>query len=151
MNREKGAALLVSLIMLLLLTMIGIASIEDTALQSNMARNGQFRMQAFNLSFSEGQGQYEKFHKGITILENQFGSISTRDLDPVMLPGNKFDVSATLRFVSIGGAVLAGGSEDAMSMDLVQKVSYEINSIAELDSTSTKSDQLHGVDYIAPK
>lgn len=156
MRNQKGAALLVSLIMLLLLTMIGIASIEDTALQSNMARNSQFRMQTFNLSFSEGQAQYEKFFDSIAILQDQFGKSDPHqfsDAELVMnsIPDNKIDVSATLSFVNAGGAALAQNTAQAVSMDLVQSVSYEINPVAELKNTSTKSDQIHGLDYIAPK
>lgn len=156
MNNQKGAALLVSLIMLLLLTMIGVASIEDTALQSNMARNSQFKMQAFNLSFSEGKAQYENFLESISLLESQYGKSApynypVGDLAMASIPNNKFDVSATLKFVNAGGAPLASGSTDAMSFGMMERVSYEINSLAELQNTSTKSDQLHGVEYTAPK
>lgn len=45
--RQTGAALIVSLIMLLLLTVVGISSVRMTSLQERMAGNLQFRTKAF--------------------------------------------------------------------------------------------------------
>lgn len=161
-KHQSGAALLVSLIMLLLLTMIGIASIEDTALQSNMARNSQFKMRAFNLSFSEGKAQYDAFvteydnTRRVLLLESLFGKITPYtypDGDLVMtnIPDNKFDISATLQFVSEDGVAIAANENEAASISLLKPVIYEINAVSELQNTSTKSNQIHGLEYRAPK
>ena len=46
-NRQKGAALIVSLVMLLLLTIVGVSSVRMTSMQERMAGNLQFRTTAF--------------------------------------------------------------------------------------------------------
>jgi type IV pilus assembly protein PilX len=46
-NRQTGAALIVSLVMLLLLTIVGVSSVRMTSMQERMAGNLQFRTTAF--------------------------------------------------------------------------------------------------------
>ncbi len=46
-NHQHGAALIVSLVMLLLLTVVGVSSVRMTSLQERMAGNMQFRTTAF--------------------------------------------------------------------------------------------------------
>jgi type IV pilus assembly protein PilX len=48
--RQRGMALLVSLIMLLLLTMIGISSMQNATLQEKMSASVQLRNQSFQLA-----------------------------------------------------------------------------------------------------
>lgn len=61
-RRQTGAALIVSLIMLLLLTVVGISSVRMTSLQERMAGNLQFRTKAFEWAeeaarFGEAEAQ----------------------------------------------------------------------------------------------
>jgi type IV pilus assembly protein PilX len=46
-NQQTGAALIVSLVMLLLLTIVGVSSVRMTSMQERMAGNLQFRTTAF--------------------------------------------------------------------------------------------------------
>lgn len=74
--RQRGAALIVGLIMLLLLTLIGVAGMRDTLLQEKMAGNmrdreialqaaeaalraGELELQGLNPSFPNNSGRYD--------------------------------------------------------------------------------------------
>jgi len=61
-SRQNGAALIVSLIMLLLLTVVGISSVRMTSLQEGMAGNLQFSTKTFEwteeaVRFGEAEAQ----------------------------------------------------------------------------------------------
>lgn len=60
-RNQKGMALIMVMVVLLVLTMVGLSSTESSNFQSLMVRNNQFRLEAFNTSFSEIESQLEAF------------------------------------------------------------------------------------------
>jgi len=61
---QNGSSLLVVLVVLLVLSIVSVASIDSTNIQSSMTRNNQMRLEAFNTSMVEIEGQldlYESF------------------------------------------------------------------------------------------
>lgn len=65
-TQERGSALLVSLVFLLLLTMIGISSIQDSTLQERMAGNNHDREAAFQAA-EAGLRAAERYLQGAVI------------------------------------------------------------------------------------
>ena len=55
-RHQEGATLIVSLILLLVLTIVGISTIESVNLQSLMARNSQFQVESYQVALSEIEG-----------------------------------------------------------------------------------------------
>lgn len=52
-KKQSGIALIMVLTALFALTLLGLASTDSSNLQALMVRNNQFRLEAFNMSFSE--------------------------------------------------------------------------------------------------
>ena len=160
--KQSGATLLVSLVMLMVLTIIGVSSIEDLSLQNNMTRNSQLKMQAFNTSLSESEAQIPQLFNSIATLQAAMNA--TDSTEPVaaaslVMPSaaNPFQQTVTVIHIPVAtdaadttgfdqGAVVAGG----YSLDAITKESFELNSISELVSSGSKSDQLQGLRYTAP-
>jgi Tfp pilus assembly protein PilX len=160
--KQSGATLLVSLVMLLVLTIIGVSSIEDLSLQNNMTRNSQFKMQAFNTSLSESEAQIPLLFNSIVTLQNAMNASDS--IEPIananlVMPSTANPFLQTVRVIHIPvatdatdttgfvqGGVVAGG----YSLDAITKESFELNSIAELLSSGSKSNQLQGFRYTAP-
>lgn len=60
-KQQKGLALIMVLVVLLVLTLVGLSSIDSSNFQALMVRNNQFRLEAFNTSFSEIESQLEAY------------------------------------------------------------------------------------------
>jgi len=65
-SRQRGSALLVSLVFLLLLTMIGVAAIQDSTLQERMAGNTRDREVAFQAA-EAGLRVAERYLQGAVV------------------------------------------------------------------------------------
>lgn len=75
---ERGAVLIVALIMLLLLTIIGLSSMRGTALQENMASN----MRDSNLSLQASEAALRKGEEAVTkkFLDGTLNTLETADV-----------------------------------------------------------------------
>ena len=58
-SKQKGITLIVVIVVLLALTLVGLASTDSGNLQRVMARNNQFRLEAFNSSHAEITAQLQ--------------------------------------------------------------------------------------------
>lgn len=160
--KQSGATLLVSLIMLLILTIIGVSSIEDMSLQSNMTRNSQFKMQAFNTSLSESEAQIPRLLSQIVLLQSAMNSSTSTATIPagdLVMPSanNPFDQEVSVLHIpavtdtgdttNFNQATTVSGG---FSMGAVTKENFELNSISTLANSGSKSDQLQGLRYTAP-
>ncbi len=56
-NRQRGAALLITVVVMLALTILALASTNANQSQALMVRNSQFRFEMFNASYSEIDAQ----------------------------------------------------------------------------------------------
>ena len=78
MARQRGAVLVVALIMLLLMTIIGLTSMRGTNLQENMASN----LRESNLSFQSAEAALRKGEEVFfeRFLDNTFHTLETADI-----------------------------------------------------------------------
>lgn len=58
-QKQTGTSLVVTMIVLLVLTLIAISATNSNQSQSIMVRNNQFRLEAFNTSYAEIDGQVD--------------------------------------------------------------------------------------------
>jgi type IV pilus assembly protein PilX len=152
-SKQRGATLLVSLVLLLLLTIIGISSIEDVSLQSNMVRNSQFKMQAFNIAFSESNAQYDTINQNFlsTIIQSN-APYSYGAAELAMLSGdNPFQQDVVMNYDGNAGGVVAKSASKAMDLTQFDTYYFSLESNAALTNTGTRSDQVQGIQYIGPK
>jgi len=152
---QNGAVLIVSLVMLTILTIIAIGTISDTNLQSNMARNNQISLNAFNLALSELKAQFQSSKDNGQIdgmnyqqkLSDIYQTETPHEILPADMlmasPDNKFTQTGSISFIREG---ICGGGNEIGNSALI----YEVNSTSRLDNTGINSDQSFGICYPNP-
>ena len=153
---QSGAVLIVSLVMLTILTIIAVGTATDIGLQSNMARNSQISMNAFNTTLSELRAQFQASKANDNISDTSYQQLlsdvyqteptHTAATDELLMPSanNPFTQTFEITFIGYGHC---GGGNEVGSTGLI----YEFEGTAELDSTGIKSEQVMGVCYPNPQ
>ncbi len=143
---QTGAALVVSLILLLVLTVVGLSAVENVALQSRMARNGEFKVEAYQIALSELSAQQTMLVLDIAPLDTALadGTLNQVGDDIVMQPGS---VTQTVSYNYVG----TGIPPEGFSIDTFIGRHFELNSRAQIDNTGIFSDQTQGLNYAGPK
>lgn len=152
----NGAVLIVSLVMLTILTIIAVGTMTDTNLQTNMARNSQISLRAFNVALSELKAQFQASRDNDLINNGQsyqqvLSDVYQREQDHVLIPAdlqmsgadNPFAQTVTISFLREG---ICGGGNEIGGSALI----YEINATSMLDNTGINSDQSFGICYPNP-
>ena len=159
-KQQSGAVLLISLVMLLLLTIIGVSSVDDMTLQSNMTRNSQFKMQAHNTAYSESNAHFldlvQVFEDTQQIdLLQEVQTTTTKVFDPSGLhmasASNPFKQTLSINYTGAAGALVTRNVSQMMEAGAYEVQRFEYNSVAWLPNSGTRSDQLQGISYPAPK
>lgn len=153
---EKGAVLIVSLVMLTILTIIALGTMTDTNLQANMARNSQISLRSFNVALSELKAQFQASRDNDQINGGQpyqqvLSDVYQRETDHELVPAdfqmngadNPFTQTVTISFLREG---ICGGGNEIGGSALI----YEINATSMLDNTGINSDQSFGICYPNP-
>ncbi len=162
-QNQKGAVLIVSLVLLLVMTLIGVASIDSSQLQSQMARNSLFSQNLHQASLNEIQAQREAL-KGTDYLEevttSQVDILTaghpgiTKDSKGIVLtdsssithdPDDNYTQSGAVAF--IGNTAPPSG----YSLGLYIGKSYEVYAATVVAGTSSESDQTQGLTRVAPE
>lgn len=138
--KQRGAVLIVALIMLLLLTIIGLSSMRGTVLQENMAGN----MRDTNLAL---QASEAALRKGEQVVIDKFlnGSLTTLDAGPLsatysgfpgtaQVPGYKITQLAKLRTSTEAGTAI----DDEGAIVRVESDGYGLNTNTD-NSPSSRS------------
>lgn len=151
----NGAVLIVSLVMLTILTIIAVGTMTDTNLQTNMARNSQISLRAFNVALSELKAQFQASRDNDQIegmsYQQMLSDVYQRETDHQLLPAdlqmsgadNPFTQTVTISFLREG---ICGGGNEIGGSALI----YEINATSMLDNTGINSDQSFGICYPNP-
>lgn len=162
--KEKGAALIVSLMILLVMTIIGVSALGNTSLEERMSQNFQHTNIAFQASESAigkviiegdagGTGIYtnpfyvQASDPLITALNAGVDDTSTtriQDMDPQNHLANA-ELSAT-SVISYKSANHCPG----MSVDDFICYNFDISAVATIDATNTRQEHLQGVARPAP-
>ena len=150
-NNQEGATLVVCLVILTILTFLGVNSMTDSGLQSAMVRNNQLSLMAYNTALSEINAQVDNMNLNAQtdvlldaltdadgLREFEFEEILLSTID------HPFTQGLTLEYL------YEGASWTGNEVGTFRELFFEIESDAALEGTSTRSDQVQGISYIAP-
>lgn len=148
---QRGATMIVVVVILAVMTLLGITAVSDNSMQSAMVRNNQLQMLAYNTALSEINAQIYEFNVILDtqkLLDALTDSESLRELDPgeiyEQLRGTQFTQDVNISFL------YEGPSWAGNEVGTFRELFYEIESDAVLPGTATRSDQVQGISFIAP-
>lgn len=162
-NSQKGASLIVTIVVLLALTVAALAMTSSNQTQSIMARNSQFRLESFNVSYSEIDAQLSFVNKH-SIEDGVPSEIQPLIYDKYM--GHKVssaDSEVTLRSVTESDYMERGvaheydkkcdvlGAEMGMGRENKECMQMKVLSDTKLKNTTIGSNQHQIYTYVVPK
>jgi hypothetical protein len=145
-NNQQGATLLDSLVQLLVLTIVGLAAIDDANMQTKMARNSQFEVESYQIALSEIMAQLEMLALDIAPLVRAIweGTVVRVGDEIAMQPPA---VTQAVAYEYIGEGLPPPG----FSVDAFVGRRFELDSRAQKNNTGIFSDQTQGLNYAGPK
>ena len=161
-SHSQGAVLLVSLILLLAMTLIGVAAIDSSSLQSQMSNNSLSARNRFQASLSEIQGQFKKMlgivylssikTSLITIPDSNAGITTTGP--GLTLSGSELITHDTSGVFTQSANVVFSGKDSVpksgQSLSAFGVFSYEVNTITKVTGTNPTSNQTQGLQRTVP-
>ena len=98
-SRQQGATLVITMIVLLVLTMLAVNSTSSNRVQSVMARNNQFQLEAWNKSYSELTARINAINNlpadtGIPDFINRLSETGNNDIFTNLTPLSDLNVAA---------------------------------------------------------
>ncbi len=153
MKKQRGATLLVALIMLLILTIAGLSAMENVNMQSKMARNSQFSIHAYQVALSEVNAQFQTLRTAV--LGNDFSTLfdvytNESAVFPSGMNPNNFNQAVSMDFISLGAAPARYNLVAAETGNKYSSFNYELRSVATIASTGTTSNQTQGLSFVGP-
>ncbi|MFL1466336.1 PilX N-terminal domain-containing pilus assembly protein [Marinobacter sp. DUT-3] len=149
-DSQRGAVLIVSLVILLVLTLIGVAGMNSSVMQERMASNAQNSNRAFQGAESSATALTEILMTGnLNLLQeameaaDDLSSTGSVTLDAA----NGVQTEYQARY--LGEVIISSGSSmDAdESTTLLKGYRYELRGSAEMDNTGAASTVYKGIEY----
>jgi len=158
-SKQRGSVLVICLVMLTILTIIAIGTTTDIGFQSNMARNSQFRLNAFNRSLSELNGQYREMvptpptppNEALLLQALSDGKVTLATSDLTQAPAEDDPFTPEFSIIYLNEAKGQTPGEMIVSGTGTATYRFEFNSIVTLKNTGIRSDQSIGIIRIPPK
>lgn len=157
MKKQNGAVLIVSLIMLLLLTVIGLAAMEVSSLESKMATAKELK----EISFQTAEAILEESMDDLDYLGQAFNSYLKDPNDPVWptethsytgYDSGSRELTAAgdseMRFITTASAV---GYSMRKGSSGIETYYYEADGVATLSNSNINSTHVQGVFIEAPR
>lgn len=154
--RQQGVALVISLVLLVTMTILGVATLSGTRLNEKRTANAQQKAIAFEVAESAISSVWNKAYLSTAVTSNAADSgdnpaaIMSADTDTGILTefdqlkdGKGANIEGTLSVQYCGEAVPIGSSQsaDESRMQLVFML-IDVNSIARITNTSTRADHV---------
>jgi type II secretory pathway component PulK len=165
MRSQQGAVLLVGLMVLVMMTLFAVASMSDVGIQNAMVRNNQLEILAYNSSMNEINAQVDNINESndedilLDALKAGDGLRTLTDGSAV-LDANGVEVNQADEIFSDASGDFTVTAELAYLRDQALVAGYTLGEfrglVYELDvnstrtGTSTNSNQVQGLYYIAP-
>lgn len=171
---SRGAALIVSLILLTAVTMTAVVSLQNSMLQVKMVANTQLATSAFVAANSELEANYDEIRdneNGLQMLSEAVSSVSVENDELVLRSDGNPEFSAvsarrnlnsdysqmgvapeniTSEITYLGsGAIVSNGFAGDSTVGTFQTYPFQINASAAVNP-SISSSQSMGIDYTAP-
>ncbi len=147
-RHQHGAALIVGLILLLVLTILAVSTMRTATLELLMASNAQYKEDAFQTAEAGIEIALDKLENGDVVLQPVLDIPQTIDAGTATPQGNQFDTSA----IYLGDGLPAGASAD-----LYEHQNYRIDAAGRTDADTVltrrgaRSFQSQGVYQLVPK
>lgn len=145
---QRGVALVVSLVLLIALTVVGVALLSATRIDEQNANNEQHKAQAFKLAESGIASVLDKDYLLAAITSNTSDTDDTGMEAPVALvmAGQSLNMSGSVAVQYCGETMPIGTDLNAdLSGGQLASILLDINAIASVDNTSTTADHVQRV------
>lgn len=149
-RRQQGAVLIVSLIILLVLTLIGIAGMNTSVLQERMAVNAQNSNRAFQAAESSVRALADELYADdLTLLKESMKNANDKSSVKTFTADAANGITATYQAEYLGEVIITSGSSmDANeSSTLLKGFRYELRGTATMDGTGAASTVFTGIEY----
>ena len=143
-NRCQGAVLVVSLLLLMVITILGIAGLSNTTFEERMASNAQFMERAFQAANSEIENKLDEFRDDISPLIAALPPASGPQTLSESYSEANLTKAVTLTFIQQGVA-------PGYSIGKVIGLYFQLNAQANMTSVGAASNQTQGIMRAAPK
>lgn len=151
LGQQRGAALIVSLVVLLVLTLIGVAGMNTSVMQERMAVNSQNSNRAFQAAESTVSALTNQLYANDLSLLRESMQSATEESSVVSVttldPGNGITGTYQARF--LGEIIITSGSSmnaDESSSQL-KGFRYELIGEAEMANTGAEARVFKGIEY----
>lgn len=149
-RRERGAALIVSLIILLVLTLIGVAGMNTSVMQERMAVNSQNSNRAFQAAESTvGALTNQLYANNLDLLRESMQSASEESSKVSQTLDSDNGVTGSYQVRYLGEIIITSGSSmnaDESSSDL-KGYRYELIGESEMANTGAAARVFKGIEY----
>jgi uncharacterized membrane protein len=154
-RKQQGVTLIVTLIILVAMTTLGLSSIRNTSIQQAIIKNTQFLMSSRNVAKSEINGQLNIINQGgqktdawITDLKNR-KLITDAALTTSSTVQSPYGQTLTREEINENGPVPTGGFSYQGETTMNGYIAT-ITSTADLNGSAANSTQVQGFWYIIP-
>ena len=166
--RQQGVALAISLVLLVAMTILGVATLSNTRLNEKITGNAQQKAISFEVAESAIYSAWSV--DALMDIVEQIPVAQYNDPDPIEPAGlaaslsadldqknddnvNVVDVDVELTIQYCGESVLPDGSNLSADESDVQLVGllFDVNGVAEIDNTNTRADHVQRGALVRPK
>jgi hypothetical protein len=162
-DSQRGAALIITLVVMLALTVVALGVTSSNQTQSIMVRNNQFRLEAFNVSYSEIDAQVDNINRRklsdgvpnwlVRLIDGNKGTrawYGAADADK-QLPLRATNIASSFMERGVAqeyrGSCLVFGQQIGAGAEKIRCNELVIESEAEMKNTSVDSDQRQVYEY----
>ncbi len=163
-RRSQGAILIVALVLLLAMTIVGVASIDTTMLQSQMSRNSLEANTRYQVSVNEIEAQIKQaadsldyrqdmITKGAAISSSSNVGVSNDGTGYVLTDSDMVSQDTSDPYTQSGYAVFPGydtGAHHGFTIGDTRMMVIEFNIITTLTSTEANTNLTQAALYTAP-
>lgn len=149
-RRERGAVLIISLIILLVLTLIGVAGMNSSVMQERMASNAQNSNRVFQAAESSAAALTELLLSGdLSLLQQAMQRTDKLSDEGSISLDTANGISAEYQARYLGEIIVSSGSSmDAdESTTLLKGYRFELRGSAEMDGTGAAGTVFKGIEY----
>lgn len=162
-SSQQGVTLIVALVLLLIMTVVGLAATDSSKLQLLMSRNAQLQQGAYQLALSEINGQVDTYDNDITLLMDAITTLEVVDgggavtqqagvliLSTVDIEMNDIASDENMEQVVELSFTGDGTPPSGFSVGSFVGKTFLVNSNANVGATGIGSSQSQGLNYAAP-
>ena len=166
-NSQRGVALAISLILLVAITILGVATLSSTRLNEQITSNVQQKAVAFEVAESAINAAWNvpalrgvidampavPFHDPIAIVPAGLVPILSVEFDQTNVHGTSLDIAANISIHYCGETALPEGSSLSADLSQPQMVGYLFNytGSSEIQNSNTRAEHVQRASLTGPK